>query len=156
MVIQRWQSVLLFFAAVMMAVFTFSSLGQVQTEAYTFNFTSLGFTYEGEATDGAPSGFFLRTWYFFILSLATVVITLLDIFLFKNFRLQKRVCLIAILFSIAAAAVAAGLGYCAVEGACVSWSTMAFCPLLSVIADLMAYRCISRDERLLRSVDRLR
>lgn len=156
MVIQRWQSVLLFFAALMMGVFTFSSLGQVQTADFTLNFTSLGFTYEGVATNGAPTGYFLHTWYFFIVSLASALLMLLDIFLFKNFRLQKSVCCISILFAIASTAVAAGIGYYSVDGADVSWSTMAFCPLLAIFACIMALRCIRRDERLLRSVDRLR
>lgn len=156
MVIQRWQSVLLFFAAVMMACFAFVSLGQVQTPDYTFNFTSLGFTYEGEATNGAPTGYFLHTWYFFILTLTTTVLALIDIFLFRNLRLQKRICMVTLLFTIASAAVCAGIGYTAVEGYAVSWSSMALCPVLAVIAIIMAYRCMSRDERLLRSADRLR
>lgn len=156
MVIQRWQSLLLLLAAVMMACFTFCSLGQVQTTDFSLNFTSLGFTYEGEATDGAPTGYFLHTWYFFILSLTTAILTLIDIFLFNNLRLQKRILLICILFTIAAACVAAGLGYTAVEGYSVSWSSLALSPLLAIIALIMAYSCINRDERRLRSVDRIR
>ncbi len=156
MVIQRWQSVLLLVAAVMMGVFSFASLGQVQTTEFSLNFTSLGFTYEGETTDGAPSGYFLHTWYFFILSIVTSFLYILDIFLFKNFRLQKSVCAVAILFTIASAAVAAGIGYCSVEGYQVSWSSVALCPLLALIAAIMGLRAIRRDEALLRSVDRLR
>lgn len=156
MVIQRWQSVLLLIAAVMMACFSFASLGQVQTEDFSLNFTALGFTYEGEATDGAPQGTFLSTWYFFIVSLTTAILCLIDIFLFKNLPLQKKVCAIAILFCIASAAIAAGLGYTAIENYSVSWSSMALCPLLAVIACLMARNRMARDQKLLRSADRFR
>lgn len=156
MVIQRWQSLLLLVAAVMMFCFTFCSLGQVTTTDYTFNFTSLGFTYEGESTDGAPSGMFLSTWYFFALSLTSAVLLLIDIFLFGNLPLQKKVAWMAILFIIAASAVAASLGYTAIEGGSVGWSTVALCPLLALIATLLALGRIQSDHNKLRSVDRIR
>lgn len=156
MVIQRWQSVLLLVAAVMMACFSFASLGQVQTEQFSLNFTALGFSYEGEATDGAPEMCFLSTWYFFIVSITTALLCLIDIFLYKNLALQKMVCAIAILFCIASAAIAAGIGYTAVEGYSVSWSSMALCPLLAVIACIMARNRMTRDQRLLRSTERFR
>ena len=156
MVIQRWQSVLLLVASIMMACFTFSSLGQVQTQDYSLSFTTLGFTYEGISANYAPGSYFLSTVYLFILSLTTSVLILLDIFLFKNLRLQKQVCLISILFIIASAAVAAGIGYTSVEGYYVSWSSMALCPLLAVIACIYAFSCMRRDERRLKAVDRLR
>ena len=80
MVIQRWQSVLLLVAAVVMGCFTFCSLGQVQTTDFTYNFTSLGFSQEGIATGGVDVNY--HTWYFFVLSLTTVSLLLIDIFLF--------------------------------------------------------------------------
>ena len=60
MVIQRWQSVLLLIAAVVMGCFTFMSLGQVQLPDYTCNFTTLGFDIEGIATDGGPTDILLQ------------------------------------------------------------------------------------------------
>lgn len=156
MVIQRWQSVLLFFAAAVMACFTFVSLGQVQTEDFSYNFTTLGFTYEGEATDGAPTGYFLRTWYFFILSVTTFILTLIDIFLFKNLRLQKTLCLVSILFTVATGSVAAALGYTAIPGGEIGWSSLTLCPLIALCGEIMAYNCIRRDENRLRSSDRIR
>ncbi len=156
MVIQRWQSLLLLVAAVMMCCFTFCSLGQVTTTDYTFNFTSLGFTYEGEATDGAPSGKFLSTWYFFVLSLTSTVLLLIDIFLYGSLPLQKKVAWIAILFIIASSAVAASLGYTAIEGSSIGWSSVALCPLLALIATLFALGRIQTDHNTLRSLDRIR
>ncbi len=156
MVIQRWQSVLLLVAAVAMATFSFLSLGQIQLPDYTLNFTALGFFIEGEATNGAASGYYMHTWPLFIVSLMCAIIPLINIFLFKNLRLQKTLCLIGILFILAAVSIGCGYGYCAFEGAAVSWSTLIIAPLLALIADIMAYSRINSDQKMLRSVDRIR
>lgn len=156
MVIQRWQSVLLLIVAVVMACFTFMSLGQVQFSEYTLNFTTLGFTYEGIATDGAPTGYQMHTWCFFALSLMCVVLPLIAIFCFKNLRLQKNLCLIEILFLVSTVVTGAIYGYYNYADAQVSWSSLIIAPLLAFVADVMAYNRICKDQRLLRSVDRLR
>ncbi len=156
MVIQRWQSLLLLVAAVMMIVFTFCSLGQVTTTDYTFNFTTMGFTYEGEATDGAASGTYMSTWYFFVVSLTSAVLLLIDIFLYGNLPLQKKVAWIGILFVVASASIAAALGYTSIAGGSIGWSTVIICPLLAVIAALFALNRIQSDHNKLRSVDRIR
>lgn len=156
MVIQRWQSVLLLVAAVVMAVFSFCSLGQIQTELYSFNLTTCGIDYEGIATDGAPTGFADHTWYFFALSLVSAIIPLIAIFCFKNFKLQKSLCLIEVLMLIAVIATGAVIGYNTIPGSTPSWSTVIVCPFLALIADIMAWNRIKADERLLKSADRLR
>lgn len=156
MVIQRWQSVLLLVAAVIMACFTFMSLGQVQMQDFTLNFTTLGFSIEGESVNGAESGYYMMTWAFFIVSIMSAVLPLINIFLFNNLPLQKRICLIEILFLVAASAIGVGYGYYGIEGAAVSWSTLVCAPLIALIADIMAYNRIRSDHRKLLSVDRFR
>ncbi len=156
MVIQRWQSVLLFIVALVMACFTFMSLGQVQLTDYSLNFTPLGFTYEGEATDGAPTGYMFRTWAFFIVSLLSFILPFINIFLFKNMRLQKNICLIEVFFLLAVVAIGCTYGYYHFDGAQVSWSSLIVAPLLAFVADIMAYNRICSDQRALRSADRLR
>lgn len=156
MVIQRWQSVLLFCAAALMACFTFFSLGQVQTPDYSFNFTSLGFTYEGIATDGSPTGYLLHTWYFFCVSLMSVILPLVAIFCFRNERLQTRLCLVSVLFIIACMAVAGCLGYTAVDNGSIGWSTNIISPFAALAAVILAYGRIRSDWRKLRSADRIR
>ncbi len=156
MVIQRWQSLLLLISAVMMAVFTFCSIGQISTEDFTFNFTSWGLTYEGEATDGAPTGTYLSTWYFFTVSLTSAILLLIDIFLYGNLPLQKKVAWIGIIFIVTASAIAASLGYTAVEGGSISWSGVVICPLIALCGTLLALNRIQSDHNKLRSVDRIR
>lgn len=156
MVIQRWQSVLLLIVAVMMACFTFLSLGQVQLENYSLNFTTLGFTYEGQPTDGAPSGYYMHTWGFFIVSLLTIILPLINIFLYKNLKLQKNLCIIEVFLMLAILAIGVVYGYYQFSTAYVQWSSIIIAPLLALIANLMAYNRISADARLLKAADRLR
>lgn len=155
MVIQRWQSLLLLVAAAVMCCFTFCSIGQIQTTDYTFNFTSLGFYQEGIPTDGEPATV-THTWYFFVLSLTTTVLLLIDIFLFKNLPLQKKVCLVSILFIIASGVTCLCLGYGVVAGAFVNWSAVVICPLIAIVAAIMAWTCMQRDHNRLKAVDRIR
>jgi len=156
MIIQRWQNLLLLVAAVLMACFTFCSLGQLQTADYTFEFSTLGFAYEGEPTGVAPSGVLFHTWYLFILSLMTVVLPLLGIVCFKNLKLQRKICAVTVLFIVAAAVVAGMLGYTSVDGASVRWSSIALAPFLAICAVVLAFWRNRSDDRKLRSADRLR
>lgn len=156
MVIQRWQSVLLLIVAICMGCFTFMSLGQVQLPDYTLNFTTFGFSYEGEATNGAPVGYLMHTWGLFIVALLSAIIPVINIFLFKNLRLQKRLCMIEILFLIAVIAGGAIYAYTGVDNGAVSWSSLVCAPFIALLADIMAFNRINADDRLLKSADRLR
>jgi len=139
-----------------MGCFTFMSLGQVQLANYTLNFTTRGFIYEEIATDGAPSGYMMRTVLFFIISVASFVLPLINIFLFKRLGLQKRLCLIEVLLLIAVISVGAMYGYTGIDGGTVSWSSLVCAPFLALIADIMAFNRICADDRKLRAADRLR
>lgn len=156
MVIQRWQSVLLLMAAIVMGCFSFCSLGQITTADFTFNFTSLGIYYEGEATDGAPTGALVSTWYFFALSITTTILLLIDIFLYKNLSVQKKVAWIALMFTVACVAIGATNGYCVVENGSIGWSSLALAPFIAIVATLLAINRINSDHNKLKAVDRIR
>lgn len=156
MVIQRWQTVFLLLATVMMALFSFMSLGQIQLQDYTLNFTTLGFTIEGEATGGAPTGYYLHTASFFIISVLSAVIPFITIFLYKTPARQLTLCLVEILFLVAVTAVGCYLGYYVIEEGSIGWSSIIIAPLLAFIATVMAYNYIKRDIRKLRDTDRIR
>lgn len=158
MVIQRWQSLLLLLAAAVMACFTFCPISQINTADFTLSLQSMGFKYVGEATGGAPTGWQSHTWYFFTLSLLCVIMPLIDIFMYKNLRLQKRLAIFSILFVIADFCVGWMLTAYTIEGiSTIEWNYTLFCaPVLAVVALWFAWRYINRDQKLLASVDRLR
>ncbi|MDE6697715.1 MAG: DUF4293 domain-containing protein, partial [Muribaculaceae bacterium] len=156
-VIQRWQSVMLLIAGIMMGIFSFCSLGQIQAEAYTFGVTALGIFREGIAT--APNEVTGNsTLILFILSLLACLLPLIDIFCFKNLNLQKKVALISGLLSISAGVIVAFTApkFASDFKADVTWSVFVCAPLLALIADILAYRLISSDQKKLRAADRLR
>ena len=156
MVIQRWQSVLLLIATAVMAVFSFLSLGQVQLPDCTLNFTALGFSIEGEGLNNPEGGYYLSTLHFFIISILSAIIPLINIFLFKNLKLQKNLCLIEVLFLVVVIIIAGYEGYYAIPQGQVSWSSIIVAPFLALIATAMAYSRIVSDHKLLRSADRIR
>lgn len=155
MVIQRWQSVLLFIAAAVMACFTFIPFGQVTTEDYTFNLSALGFYQAGVPDDGAAP-IVIHTWYFFIMSITTIVLLLLDIFLYSNLRLQMRVCMVSLLFIVADACVGGLLGFTRLPGGSIWWNTVCLCPFIAIFSTIFAYYRMRGDYILLKSADRLR
>lgn len=146
---------MLLIACVMMACFSFVSLGQVQAPDYTFNFTTLGFFSEGQPTGGANS-VEVSTWYLFIISLMSAILALVNIFCYRNFRLQKNLCFVVIMFVLVTAGIAAWLGYTAIPEGRIGWSVNVIEPLIAVVAVIMAYRMICCDERKIRSVDHFR
>ncbi|MDE7346993.1 MAG: DUF4293 domain-containing protein [Muribaculaceae bacterium] len=157
MVIQRWQSVMLLIAGVMMGVFSFCSLGQIQAADYTFNVTALGIAREGIATapDEATG---ISTVILFIISLLAGILPLIDIFCFKNLNLQKKVALVSALFAAVAGVIASftASGFASDFGVSVGWSTFICAPAVALIGDILAYRLISGDQKKLRAADRLR
>lgn len=156
MVIQRWQSVLLLIAVALMVCFSFLSLGQVQTPEYSYNFTSLGFSIEGTPDPGTPGGMQIYTWFLFIISVMSAIIPFVTIFLYKNLPLQKRMCLIEILFIISAICIAGWEGYKGVPGYECQWSSLAIAPFLALILMIMTWGLIDKDHKLIKSVDRIR
>lgn len=157
MVIQRWQTVLLFIAAAVMACFTFIPIGVITTEDYTFYLKGLGFYQQG-VPDNGTQPIVIHTWYFFMLSITSIVILLIDIFLYKNLRLQQRVCMVAVLFIVAECCVAGLLGFWAFreDGGHIFWKTTIICPIIALISTVLAYYRMAQDYSLLKSADRLR
>lgn len=155
MVIQRWQSLLLLIAVVLMACFSFVSLGQIQTTDLSFNFTALGLCTEGQPTNGAVAEC-ISTWYLFAVSILSAILPLVAIFTFRNLKLQKSLCIISVLMIACVIAVAALIGYQTIDGGSVSWSSWVCAPFISLIAVLMAYNRISNDQRIIRESERLR
>ena len=150
MVIQRWQSVLLLCAVVVMGCFSFMSLGQLQSPECTYNLTALGMCPEGQ-----PSGYeCISTWYFFAVSLVSAILPLIAIFTFKQFKLQKNLCLLALLMLVCVICIGVAIAYGGDYN--VQWSSLVCAPFIALIATIMAYQRIVADHRKILSADRLR
>ena len=157
MVIQRWQTVLLFIAAAVMACFTFIPFATITTNEVTYSLMGLGFYPQGTATDSNPPEV-IHTWYLFMMCITTMVLLLIDIFLFKNIRFQQKVCLVSILFIIADGCVGGLLGFWSFreDGFELWWKTTALCPFIALIGAILAYYRMAQDYSLLKAADRLR
>lgn len=151
MVIQRWQSVLLLTAAVVMGVFSFTDIAQINTATQTVMFSPLGFDFIG-GTATSP----VHTTFFFILSLVSALLPLIAIFLYRKLKLQKQMCVYSILAQLAVVFYGLYLGYQVVEGGDVTWMQMGCAPFIAIVATIMAWQRINADKKLLESADRLR
>ena len=152
MVIQRWQSVLLLIASVMMFLFAFCSLGQIQGADCTVNITTMGMNRVGDGVSVVP------TIYIFIVALLSAILPLIAIFMYKNLRGQSRVCLITMLL-IAADCVCEWIQATSLDipgGQSVGWSSVVIAPFVAIVALIVARRCIASDRKKLESYDRLR
>ncbi len=86
-----------------------------------------------------------------------IVLTLIDIFLFKNRKLQIRICTLAIVLSVLWYLYVGGYIYGATQaGAHFLFRFGACLPLIAIILLFMARAGIKADERLVRSMDRIR
>lgn len=152
MVIQRWQTLMLLIAAVMMSLFSFCSLGQFQGATQTINFTALGMSVE-------PTGasYWCTAWVF-VCSLLSVLLSIVAIFRFKNPKAQRKVCWLTLIMVIASAASAwLAAMYADVPGSDgIGWSSIALTPFIALVALIVAIRCIGSDIKKLSSYDRLR
>ncbi len=116
--------------------------------------------WEGTLQDGTKKVFLgPESLLLFTLIIATSVLALVTIFLYKNRKLQKTLCFLGIVFSI---------GIVALEFFQVSdlktaqnfrenrWMIGAILPILMILLFMLAYSGIRKDEKLVKSLERLR
>lgn len=99
---------------------------------------------------------------FLVPAIASVLLMVIAVFTFKKLPLQKSLVMLSVLLVIAIAGVVIyemtlGFNY-QVAGVSVKpvWSGGGLLLIAALVALIAAYRCISRDQKLLRSYDRLR
>ncbi|MDE7142751.1 MAG: DUF4293 domain-containing protein [Muribaculaceae bacterium] len=141
MVIQRWQSVWLLFAAILVAIFCFMPVAVIT-----------------DTSAGLPADLTMAD--FPVIAVVNSLVALLlfiAIFLYKNTRVQKTVTLLSMLLICVVAAVTAILTFSGNDEATrieIGGSVVLLVGALVFAA--MAYRGIRHDEKLLRAADRLR
>lgn len=156
MVIQRWQSVLLLVAAVMMGLASFATLAQINSTDFTYLYSAVGVKYAGIPDADAPEGWVFRSWTLFILSIASAILPFISIFLYKNLKKQMSTVLISILFCITVSAIAGVSAYTFATGASVDWTQVACAPLLALVAEVMAWQRIKSDKKKITDACRIR
>lgn len=96
----------------------------------------------------------LESWPLFALMLPAAVIALVDIFLFKQRKLQAQLCILAMLLCVAWYVVLAVLPQS--WGGQISMDLPAAFPMVAVILLFLARKGILADDKLVRSLDRIR
>ncbi len=143
MVIQRWQSVWLLVAAILVVAFCCLPMALVSSTVPDPN----------SATFLSPSDLPA----FLVLNIIIAVLLVLSIFLYKNTKRQKTLTMISMLLLVVAM-VTEGLIYFnwqSSEGRIEILGSV-FLLLLSLVSAFLALRGIRHDEHLLRAADRLR
>lgn len=141
MVIQRWQTVLLFIATVLMVVFMFVPMA-------TFG--------EGELSVPVRPTHYPG---YVVLNVVIALMLFISIFMYRNIKMQRRITIISILM-IAVSAVTGGLyiyGPAGPSGAVeIVWTGGVLLLILACLFAIGAYRRIVADQKLLSSADRIR
>lgn len=133
MVIQRWQSVFLLLAAIMMGCSCMLPLASI-----------------GETTLTPTS-----QPVYLVLNALIAVLTLISIFIFKNLSLQKTVVKVNC-FLIVASIITAGIMIFSIDNATIDWTGAPLLVICSLVLTFAGYRRICADEKLLKSYDRIR
>lgn len=144
MQIQRIQTVYIFLAMVAMAIFLFVPYGTVTNIA-------------GEAVE--PEKLIILSEYGLLIPAAlTAVLLLVDIFLYRNMALQRKVLVICLMLTVCCIAV---IGFALfkeakVEDMEVEFTFWNLLLVLAMVLELMALSAIGKDIKLLNSYNRLR
>ena len=155
MMIQRIQTLYLLIIAALMAVTLFSGLAWFAGDAGEFGLYAFGLkTAEGELVQS--------TVYMGVLLALACALPLVTIFLFKRRLVQIRLCAVELVLLVGAGAMMGIYFYLCnryfAESEFYSHTlkiSLVF-PLVCLVFDLLALRAIFRDEKLVRSLDRIR
>ncbi|MBD5224980.1 MAG: DUF4293 domain-containing protein [Bacteroidales bacterium] len=145
MVIQRWQSVWLLIAGILVIVFCCLPMAAVQTDV----------------PDAAVSSVTLLrpvdVPVFMVVNILVAVLLFISIFLYRNMKRQKTATLVAMLLTALMMLTEIYILYSwNRDGVEVEWFGSIFLLLGALAFAFLAYKGISSDERLLKAADRLR
>lgn len=141
MVIQRWQSLLLLLAVVIMGIFCATPYAHITAAEAALNPTPV-FVYE------APV--------FLTLNIVIAIVLFIAIFLYKDLKRQMTVTLISIVLICASVVTTGFILYTTMPDAELVWTGGVLLLLVALLCSIAAYRFMGKDRKLLRSYDRLR
>lgn len=157
MVIQRWQSVYLLVAALLIGFYAFMPIVGFSVDGNSFELSLLGVDSlsavgdtENSILSEVPA---VLTWPLFALAVLTSLLSLVTIFKFKQMKLQKSLCRVCIILTIA---LIASLLIMVSGWVNVRYYFSNCMPILAIIAYVMALRGIINDYKKISDSDRLR
>ena len=151
--LQRIQSVWLILAFISLLlimifpIFTIHTSGE-NSEIYSFYFTGYFKNVNGKLLQPAYAFASILT--------VTSVLGVLNIFLFKNRKLQMRICIYNAILMLALTGLMVYFAYFSVKDAVWNFNFPMVLPVVALIFTIMARMGIKKDENLVRSVDRIR
>ena len=154
MVLQRWQSVYLFIAAVALLLSTFLPVLELSGEA-TFVPLSLC-AFWGDAAGFIVANGAEASLVYFILTGISGLLALVTIFKYKNLKLQKMLCSVILLLIIVAYIVIALFYKFVIDGIFGQWTVESLLPAFALICTYLAKTRIVHDDKLIHAADRLR
>jgi hypothetical protein len=149
--IQRIQTVFLFISFVLTGLLFFIPFANLITsEVYSFSLFGIS---SGKSEEVLKQPYGLT-----VLGALTTLLIFVIIFLFKKRKLQMTLTLIAIILSLALNAAMYYLTdqYHLMLTAGIKYSVVFVFPIIAAVLLFLAYRSIKKDEKLVRSLDRLR
>lgn len=141
MVIQRWQSLLLLLAVILMGIFCSTPYAHIAAV---------------EATAAPTPVFVYEAPVFLTLNITVAVILFIAIFLYKDLRRQMTVTLVSIVLICASIVMGAFMLFSTMPDAELVWTGGVLLLLVALVCAIAAYRFMRKDRNLLRSYDRLR
>ena len=155
--IQRIQSLYLLLATVLTVVCMSNSIGHFVSK----DGEVLGTLYNLFYTDlrDANTSTFFTPWALFVILLVVATLIFLNIFLFKHRALQMRICSFCMILLVGWYAAYAAFAWFlsgVIEADSFRVGVWASLPCVSIILLYLAFRGILKDEKLVRSLDRLR
>ena len=146
--IQRKQTVFLLLAFILTVVCMASQVGSLVGEASSYDVYNLWIV----ADDGNRS---LATWPMFATLMLSALLSLVTVFLYAKRKLQAQLCMLHMLLLVLWYVLLAVLPSSSVGGSLVlDWP--AVLPAVAIILSFMARKGVLSDERLVRSLDRIR
>lgn len=146
--IQRIQTVYLSISTILIGLLFLLPFAELAKEGaiYLFNF-------KGVLLDGV-----VKETGLIVTGLIVIIIVLqvLAMFRFKNRKQQNKIILFAILMLLCLLATLVYYTYFLFAGAQISYKIGTVLPLIAIVIDYLAIRAISKDEALIRSIDRIR
>lgn len=158
MVLQRWQSVYLFVAAVLMLIYAFSPIAELSVDSATYVLSMccierIEDTTQSAINDGGYNISYI--WGFFVIAILIVILSVVTIFKFKNLKFQKKLCVISgSLTAILLASLMIFVYLIDCDMYSVSYTNLL--PIFALIMFYLADRGISKDQKILSSYDRIR